>query len=111
MIQGIRESQVIIIVKTTLSLALLVLILANTGHAQDIPQLEEIGPVVSFTKSERALVISCTDKSQVQVTSLAVDLLRIRASFAKPLPARDHSWAIAKTDWATVARKVLKAKS
>ncbi|MFZ0064313.1 MAG: TIM-barrel domain-containing protein [Pyrinomonadaceae bacterium] len=77
----------------------LLLVFTITVHAQDITQLEKIGPVVSFTKSERALVISCADKSQVQVTPLAPDLVRIRASFAKPLPARDHSWAIARTDW------------
>ena len=25
--------------------------------------------------------------------------MRIRASFRQPIPAKDHSWAIAKTDW------------
>jgi len=32
---------------------------------------------------------------------LAPDLIRVRASFAKPIPARDHSWAIAKESWNT----------
>jgi len=84
-----------------LKLVLLLLFLANTAHAQDITQLEKIGSIVSFTKSEKAVVISCDDKSQVQVTILAPDLVRIRTSFAKSLPAKDHSWAIAKTDWPT----------
>ena len=86
-------------VKTILSLVLLVLILATAVQAQDITQLEKIGSIVSFTKSENAVVISCDDKSQVKVTILAPDLVRIRTSFAKVLPAKDHSWAIAKTDW------------
>ena len=77
------------------------LILAFSVEAQDITQLEKIGGVVSFTKSEKAVVFNCTDNSQVQVTILAPDLARVRVSFAKPLPTRDHSWAIAKTDWAT----------
>ncbi|MEP6719442.1 MAG: glycoside hydrolase family 31 protein [bacterium] len=70
-------------------------------QAQDITRLEKIGPVASFTKSEKAVVFNCQDKSQVQVTILAPDLVRIRASFARPIPTRDHSWAIAKTDWQT----------
>lgn len=69
--------------------------------AQDITSLEKIGPVVNFTKSEKSVVFNCQDNSQVQVTLLAADLARVRASFAKPIPAKDHSWAIAKTDWAT----------
>jgi alpha-glucosidase len=69
--------------------------------AQEITGLEKIGPVVSFTKSEKSVVFNCQDNSQVQVTLLAADLVRVRASFAKPIPAKDHSWAIAKTDWAT----------
>jgi alpha-glucosidase len=78
-----------------------VLGLVTVGRAQDITKLEKIGPVVSFTKSEKAVVFNCQDKSQVQVTLLAPDLVRIRASFANPIPLRDHSWAIAKTDWPT----------
>src|SRR5205807_8555653 len=34
-------------------------------------------------------------------TVLAPDLIRVRASFAKPIPSKDHSWAIAKEDWET----------
>ena len=71
--------------------------------AQDITKLEKIGSVVSFTKTEKAVVLNCQDNSQVQLTILASDLVRVRASFAKPIPAKDHSWAIAKTDW-TVPR-------
>ncbi len=69
--------------------------------AQDITKLEKIGPVSSFTKSDNAVVFNCKDQSQVQVKLLAPDLVRIRAAFGKPIPATDHSWAIAKTDWQT----------
>jgi alpha-glucosidase len=67
--------------------------------AQEITRLEKIGPVVNFTKLEKSVLFNCRDNSQVEVTILASDLVRVRASFAKPLPAKDHSWAIAKTDW------------
>jgi alpha-glucosidase len=69
--------------------------------AQDITKLEKIGPVVSFTKSDKSVVFNCEDNSQVQLTVLASDLVRVRASFAKPVSAKDHSWALAKTDWVT----------
>ncbi|HEY8185836.1 MAG TPA: TIM-barrel domain-containing protein [Pyrinomonadaceae bacterium] len=84
-----------------LAICCCVLGLAAVVTAQDITQLERIGSVVGFTKSEKAVIFNCQDNSQVQITLLAPDLLRIRASFAKPLPVKDHSWAIAKTDWAT----------
>jgi alpha-glucosidase len=72
-----------------------------TASAQDITRLEKIGPVVSFTKSDKVVTFNCQDNSQVQLAVLAPDLVRIRASFARPIPARDHSWAIAKADWTT----------
>ncbi|HEX3282186.1 MAG TPA: DUF4968 domain-containing protein, partial [Pyrinomonadaceae bacterium] len=75
--------------------------LLTLAAAQDITKLERIGPVVNFTKSEKSVVLNCQDNSQVQLTLLAADLVRVRASFAKPLPATDHSWAIAKTEWST----------
>jgi alpha-glucosidase len=84
-----------------LAIACCLLGLAAPISAQDITRLEKIGPVLSFTKSEKAVVFNCLDNSQVQVTVLASDLVRVRASFARPLPAKDHSWAIAKSDWTT----------
>jgi alpha-glucosidase len=75
--------------------------LVAAGAAQDISKLEKIGSVASFTKSEKSVVLNCKDNSQVQITVLAPDLIRVRASFGKPIPQRDHSWAIAKTSWDT----------
>ncbi|MEK6336099.1 MAG: glycoside hydrolase family 31 protein [Acidobacteriota bacterium] len=73
--------------------------LALSIQAQDITALEKIGPVVGITKNERGIVLNCQDNSQVALTVLATDLIRVRASFTKPIPARDHSWAIAKDIW------------
>ncbi|MFL6275927.1 MAG: glycoside hydrolase family 31 protein [Blastocatellia bacterium] len=70
-----------------------------TGSAIDLAGLEPIGAVGSFSKSANGVLINCADGSQVQVSVLAADLVRVRASFKKPLPARDHSWAIARTSW------------
>jgi alpha-glucosidase len=69
--------------------------------AQDITTLEKIGPVVGFVKTDKALTFNCRDNSQVQLTVLAPDLIRVRASFAKPISTKDHSWAIAKETWET----------
>src|SRR5258707_1381752 len=69
--------------------------------AQELSGLERIGSVTSFTKTGKSVTLNCRDNSQVQLTVLAPDLIRVRASFAKPIPARDHSWAIAKENWKT----------
>ena len=73
----------------------------SPGPAQDITGLEKIGSILSVTRAEKTVLLNCRDNSQVQVTVLAPDLVRVRASFGKPLPARDHSWAIEKTSWTT----------
>ncbi|HKY41873.1 MAG TPA: TIM-barrel domain-containing protein [Pyrinomonadaceae bacterium] len=80
---------------------ILLFALASTAIAQDITTLEQIGPVVRFEKSANSVTLHCRDNSQVRLTILAPDLIRVRASFAKPIPAKDHSWAIAKENWQT----------
>ncbi|HBB87724.1 MAG TPA: alpha-glucosidase [Blastocatellia bacterium] len=83
-------------------LAILVLLPSVVSvSAQEITTLESIGPVVSFERNEKTLTFKCADNSQVQVSVLAPDLFRIRTSFTKPIPAKDHSWAIAKETWET----------
>jgi alpha-glucosidase len=69
--------------------------------AQDITMLEPIGPVASIRKTENTVTLNCRDNSQVQLAILAPDLIRVRAAFGKPIPAQDHSWAVAKEDWTT----------
>lgn len=90
---GYRRSVVIII-------CLLLSVASISG--QNIAELEKIGPVTSFTRAERSVTLTCKDNSQVQVSILAPDLVRIRTSFAQPIPTRDHSWAIAKNVWEPV---------
>jgi len=75
----------------------------------DVTRLKKIGPVTSFTKTEKGITLNCLDGSQVQLTVLAPDLIRVRASFTKPIPAKDHSWAIAKNDWATPAWSIIES--
>jgi alpha-glucosidase len=65
----------------------------------DINTLTSIGAMNGFTKINDGLLFNCADNSQVRLYVLAPDLIRIRASFRKPLPERDHSWAIEKTVW------------
>lgn len=69
------------------------------AQAVEPDSLQAIAPFSSVTRSESSLTIDCQDRSQVRLSILAPDLIRVRASFQKPLPERDHSWAIAKTAW------------
>src|SRR5215212_6391251 len=88
--------------KTSCLCALVVILfLWCVAAAQDITTLEKIGPVVRFERTEKAVTLHCQDNSQVQLTILAPDLIRVRASFTKPIPQRDHSWAIGKENWET----------
>jgi alpha-glucosidase len=80
---------------------LLLLCLSETDWAIDFNGLEQIGPIASYTKSEAGVTFICQDNSQVRISLLAPDLVRVRVAFRQPLPARDHSWAIAKESWTT----------
>jgi alpha-glucosidase len=77
------------------------IVFAIVVAGQDIAALDSIGPVASFQKTENTVTFSCRDKSQVQLTILAPDLIRVRAAFGKGIPAKDHSWAVVKDDWTT----------
>src|SRR6266852_6403380 len=90
-----------------LSAIFFVVTLATQVFAQEISGLEKIGSVTNFTKNEKSVTLSCQDNSQVQLSVLAPDLIRVRASFTKPIPAKDHSWAIAKENWATPSWNVI----
>ena len=89
----------IVKMRRLLTLACYLILVSTAAVAQDITSLEKIGPVVSFVKTDKAVTFTCRDNSQVQVILLAPDLIRVRASFTQPIPARDHSWAIAKESW------------
>ena len=75
------------------------LLLSFAASAVDLNGLVPIGPMAAHTASGDGITITCTDQSQVRFQVLAADLIRVRASFGKPLPERDHSWAIARTSW------------
>lgn len=66
------------------------------ADAQDIEKLEPIGAVISFTRTADSVTFDCADHSQVRIIIFSSDLVRVRAAFTKPLPVKDHSWAIAK---------------
>src|SRR6185369_16101978 len=91
---------------TRLLVFTIILAAGITAAAQDITTLEKIGPVVNLTKSDKSVTLHCDDNSQVQLTILAPDLIRVRAAFTKPIPARDHSWAVAKENWPTPRWKI-----
>jgi alpha-glucosidase len=79
--------------------ALCALLAAGGAAAIDLNGLRFISPVTSFGKTDAAVTLTCADGSQVRITVLAPDLIRVRASFLSKLPDRDHSWAIEKTAW------------
>ncbi len=87
--------------RSLLSLCCLAIVLCSTGaDAQDfVGGMESIGPVSSFRKGDDSVTFSCRDGSEVRLSILAPDLVRVRASFGKALPATDHSWAIDKLSW------------
>ncbi len=85
----------------TAFLFLLMLVSVISAQEIDVTRLEKIGPVASFGRTEKGITLNCRDNSQVQLTVLAPDLVRVRASFTKAIPARDHSWAIGKENWET----------
>jgi alpha-glucosidase len=79
--------------------ALCALLACGGAAAIDLNGLRSIGPVASFVKTDSAVTLECADGSQVRITVLAPDLIRVRAAFLGKLPDRDHSWAIEKTSW------------
>jgi len=77
------------------------LLLVKAAAAVDVSGLAAIDSLASYTSTRDTVTIGCRDQSQVRFYILAPDLIRVRASFRAPIPARDHSWAIAKTAWDT----------
>ncbi|HTT62343.1 MAG TPA: glycoside hydrolase family 31 protein [Bryobacteraceae bacterium] len=85
--------------KTLVSFAACALLLAGSAAAIDLTGLTAIGDLAGYASARASVTVTCTDRSQIRLYILAPDLIRVRASFAGPLPERDHSWAIAKTAW------------
>ena len=85
--------------RETILLLCLLITLCFDAEAIDLAGLENIGAISSHERVSNGVVFTCSDGSQVRISVLAPDLVRVRASYRKPLPQRDHSWAIDKTDW------------
>ena len=64
--------------------------------------MSPIGDVVKSTPLADGLLIDAKGGSQVKLTVLAPDLIRVRAVIGKGWPADDTSWAIEKTEWPKV---------
>jgi alpha-glucosidase len=73
----------------------------GSAPAIDLTGLRSIGAVESFVKTDSALTLTCADRSEVRISILAPDLIRVRAAFRARLTERDHSWAIERTSWQT----------
>jgi alpha-glucosidase len=71
-------------------------------QAVEIEGLEPIGAYSSHAATDRGLEIQCQDGSRVRLQWLTPDLVRVRTAFRKPFDPIDHSWAVAKTNWAPV---------
>src|ERR1041385_91703 len=97
---GIRSRRETSMKKVLLAIFMIACGLA-VGRSQEIgvTRLEKIGPVTSYEKTEKGITLNCSDNSQVQLIVLAPDLIRVRTSFTRPIPTKDHSWAIAKENW------------
>lgn len=72
--------------------------------APDLPAAETSAPrplsaVASVERLERGVRLACANGASLAVTLLAPDLVRVRAHFPGQTPVKDHSWAVAKTDW------------
>ena len=77
------------------------LALCSAASAVDLNGLTPIGSLSSFAQARDGITVTCSDQSQVRFYVLAPDLIRVRVSFGRALPDRDHSWAIEKTSWET----------
>ncbi len=96
---------------SALTCLLLILIAASClflspANALDLSGMSAIGNVAKVSKTSSGMLIDCDDNSQVSLQVLAPDMVRVRAGFKSSLPSRDHSWALAKTEWASVPVKI-----
>ncbi|MDP1579242.1 MAG: glycoside hydrolase family 31 protein [Candidatus Didemnitutus sp.] len=72
----------------------------TTAPALDWAGLQPLAAVASVQRTAAGLDLICADGATVHVSVLAPDLIRVRALFAGQPASLDHSWAIARTDWA-----------
>ena len=80
-----------------------VLLILSSAQGQNITSLQKLGDVTRVVQGDRGIILHTTDNSQVQLTVLAPDLIRVRAAINQPIPAKDHSWAIDRKIWPTTS--------
>lgn len=81
-------------------LASVLLAAPTAAPALDWGGMQSVGAVVAATRIDRGVRLDCAAGATVTLTVLAPDLVRVRTIFAGQPAAPDHSWAIARTDWA-----------
>ena len=64
-------------------LAICVLLVCTRAAAIDLSGLRPIGPVASFTKDDSGVTLTCADESEVRISVLAPDLIRVRAALSQ----------------------------
>lgn len=93
----------------SLKLLFLVGLTAASLRAVDFAGMAPIGNVTGVTRDAGGITLACGDGSTVRIAVLAPDLVRVRTVFAGQPAQPDHSWAIAKTQWAPVEWRLQEA--
>src|SRR5262245_17627639 len=87
------------LMKSLIPLSICLLSLCASTVAQGPDSIKSIGPVIQWTRTPAGVSLICGDRSNVHVSILAPDLVRVTAAFGTLVPQHDHSWAIEKTSW------------
>ncbi|MHB2017615.1 MAG: TIM-barrel domain-containing protein, partial [Candidatus Xenobia bacterium] len=65
----------------------------------DESNLTAIGALRDWRRTEHGVVLRGADASEIAITVVAPDVVRVRAAWQNAVPAKDHSWAIAPHSW------------
>jgi alpha-glucosidase len=87
------------VVINALKAALCAALICSPAAGVDLSGLRHVADVSSVARTESGVTLTCADQSEVRISVLAPDLVRVRAAFQRKLSDRDHSWAIEKTNW------------
>ena len=80
-------------------LACCTLLLSFAASAVDLNGRYPIGPMAAYTASGDGITLTCRDGSEVAIPGPGARSDPRPRLLSRALPARDHSWAIAKTAW------------
>jgi alpha-glucosidase len=73
-----------------------------------LAQWQSIGSLKSFKRESNRVILDCQN-AEVQITSLAADLIRVRM-MPGHVSGRDESWAVVKRDWPLVPVEITEAR-